>query len=363
MMGDSAAMFVDALTYLFNLLAERRKSRFDEIWRGTDETDPVRVARIKAREKRKMTLHLELVPPLISVTTLLVVTAYILHDSISELLLDVQRDESEQSDPDLNLMMIFSALNLLLDIMNVCCFARAKKLCGYTTVSKSGLTGDSNTKHRASGAGGASEFQQSSNYHQVLMQDDDDDVEALDNMEGYSWKDRMNAMKDDKEADAGSNGNRNAPDVDAREGGPTNNGTSGLNTDTMFEIGFDDDDDDDDDEGTSNQKNVESGKYSGVTEFDDFDDEGDNSDDEQDEAVRPEDEANLNMCSAYTVSEPNSILGDSCWPFLLFRYFHERTNEPTNSHTFLLMTNNNKLLPYRPHRHHISTARLCRHSP
>jgi Co/Zn/Cd efflux system component len=141
MKGDSAAMAVDALTYLFNLIAERRKSRFEEHWPGTDETDPERRKRIKERAKRKMTLRLEIIPPVLSVTTLVLVTADVLHSSLTLLLLDSHRDRSEQGDPNVNLMLGFASLNLLLDAVNVICFARAKRLCGYNTSNEHTHTG------------------------------------------------------------------------------------------------------------------------------------------------------------------------------------------------------------------------------
>jgi hypothetical protein len=138
MMGDSAAMFIDALTYLFNLVAERRKSRFEEYYQQVQcvETDPVRRKRLKQRAKRKMILKMELIPPVVSVTTLVFVTAFVLKGSIGMILLDAHRDRTEQGDPNVNMMLIFSCANLLLDMLNVFCFARAKRLFGYETSAK-----------------------------------------------------------------------------------------------------------------------------------------------------------------------------------------------------------------------------------
>lgn len=133
-MGDSAAMFVDALTYLFNLVAERKKNHFDETWQGTTEQDPERARRIRQRAKRKMILTMELIPPLISVTTLIIVTIFVLRKAIRVLILDVHRDVSQQGDPNVNLMLIFSSINLGLDFLNVFCFAKAKHLMGFETV-------------------------------------------------------------------------------------------------------------------------------------------------------------------------------------------------------------------------------------
>ena len=132
MIGDSATMFVDSMTYLFNLIAERKKDRFDETF-ATTETDPERAYVIQEQAKRKMTLTWELVPPLISIMTLNAVTIYILQDAVHVLILNSNRPASEQRDPNLNLMIIFSSLNLGLDVFNVFCFARAKHLFGYRT--------------------------------------------------------------------------------------------------------------------------------------------------------------------------------------------------------------------------------------
>lgn len=135
MMGDSAAMFVDALTYLFNLVAERKKNDFDETasW-PTTEKDPIRAQRIRQRAKRKMVLTMELLPPLISVTTLITVTIFVSRKAIHVLRLDAHRDVSLQGDPNLQLMLLFSTLNLALDFLNVFCFAKAKHLMGFDTV-------------------------------------------------------------------------------------------------------------------------------------------------------------------------------------------------------------------------------------
>mmetsp|Transcript_25287 Transcript_25287/g.38936 ORF Transcript_25287/g.38936 Transcript_25287/m.38936 type:complete len:353 (-) Transcript_25287:39-1097(-) len=137
MMGDSAAMFVDALTYLFNWIAERRKNKFDETWeqehQSDDEVDIEKQKLERERAKRKMVLKMELIPPLISVTTLVGVTIMVSKQAIRVIILDVHRDESEQANPNVNLMLIFSSMNLGLDILNVFCFAKANHALGYET--------------------------------------------------------------------------------------------------------------------------------------------------------------------------------------------------------------------------------------
>ena len=132
MKGDSAAMIVDSMTYLFNWYAERRKARFDEE-NTADATESEREERIMLREKRKLVLRLEIIPPLISVTTLVAVTIVILKQAIEVLVLDTKRSEAEQAKPNIKLMMAFSIVNLGLDFLNVFCFARARRLLGFET--------------------------------------------------------------------------------------------------------------------------------------------------------------------------------------------------------------------------------------
>lgn len=129
MMGDSAAMMVDALTYLFNWFAERQKGLY------ASKFNQRRHSTIYSLEYQKYTYQLELVPPLLSVSTLLIVTGFVLNKSIRILVLDSKRDVSEQGDPNVKLMIIFSVLNLLLDVVNVGCFALAKHALGYKTTT------------------------------------------------------------------------------------------------------------------------------------------------------------------------------------------------------------------------------------
>eukprot|EP00581_Thalassiosira_minuscula_P007765 CAMPEP_0183702716 /NCGR_PEP_ID=MMETSP0737-20130205/735_1 /TAXON_ID=385413 /ORGANISM="Thalassiosira miniscula, Strain CCMP1093" /LENGTH=324 /DNA_ID=CAMNT_0025929379 /DNA_START=316 /DNA_END=1290 /DNA_ORIENTATION=+ len=158
MLGDSAAMIVDALTYGFNLYAERKKNEDYEKDKGcvdeseadeieltsfefedgngnndslTEENERVRLERNLQRRRRL--LHLELVPPIMSVSILMIVISFVLRNSIHTLILDAHRSEKEQTIPNLRIMMTFSCLNLVLDLVNVSCFARAKHLMGYNT--------------------------------------------------------------------------------------------------------------------------------------------------------------------------------------------------------------------------------------
>ena len=163
MLGDSAAMVVDSMTYGFNLYAEKKKKKNedfdeDEISNGaeieitpvavggerneTTDNDISRYRRILRQRKRH--LHLELMPPVMSVSVLLVVIGLVLHDSIHTLIIDAHRSEKEQSRPNLVLMMTFSVLNLVLDLVNVFCFARAKHLMGYKTDNGEGMNNREN---------------------------------------------------------------------------------------------------------------------------------------------------------------------------------------------------------------------------
>ncbi|KAL7579524.1 hypothetical protein ACA910_007899 [Epithemia clementina (nom. ined.)] len=133
MKGDSAAMVVDSMTYLFNWYAEKRKIRFDQDCSANGALPPDWEGRNLSRERRKLVLRLEIIPPLISVTTLIAVTIVVLNRAIDVLVLDATRSRSEQANPNIHLMMAFSVFNLGLDFLNVFCFARAKHLLGFET--------------------------------------------------------------------------------------------------------------------------------------------------------------------------------------------------------------------------------------
>jgi len=116
MVADSSAMFVDSGTYLCNMLAERLKSRpiSDE-----EAQLPAPVLHHKLKLQR---LYLELFPPFVSVCTLLYVTCTTFRGAIVTLF-DLDDGDGEDA-PNLRVMMFFSFLNLLLDAVNVTCFAR-----------------------------------------------------------------------------------------------------------------------------------------------------------------------------------------------------------------------------------------------
>jgi len=136
MLGDSVAMMVDALTYLFNLVAERQKEVYASKLQQRNNSSSPMTAFTRSKmvlEYRKYTYQWELIPPLLSVSTLLLVTLLVSKQAIHTLILDSQRDASLQSDPNVNLMVIFSVFNLLLDVVNVGYFASASHALGYKT--------------------------------------------------------------------------------------------------------------------------------------------------------------------------------------------------------------------------------------
>lgn len=114
MLADSEAMFVDVLTYLFNMLAERRKSRVD------NEKELAMSPEERNISRRLHRLYLELIPPCISVIILLTVTVNSIKNAITTLLSNTPL--SPEDTPDLFIMMIFSVSNSILDIVNVACF-------------------------------------------------------------------------------------------------------------------------------------------------------------------------------------------------------------------------------------------------
>ena len=187
MKGDSAAMIVDALTYLFNYIAEYRKHHFqftdvassDENNKDNNNNnnnmDETRTRRLQQRAYRKMVLQMEVMPPLVSVSTLMVVTAVVSYQSVQVFVHSTPGKPRE--DPNIHLMMAFSILNLALDILNVFCFAKAKHLTGYSTTDEPAL---SSTRRGASRTTGryvrAQDFSNSSSHDEDEEMDDDHDI-------------------------------------------------------------------------------------------------------------------------------------------------------------------------------------------
>eukprot|EP00980_Cylindrotheca_fusiformis_P030129 scaffold24435_cov264-Cylindrotheca_fusiformis.AAC.1 len=126
MLEDAEAMAVDALTYLFNLLAEGVKNRPDTEY---EKTLPPEVLDYR---RERLRLYMELIPPLISVVTLVIVTVLATRDAIQSL----ADPMSEGKVVNVDLMIIFSAGNMVLDVINVFCFAKANQAFGLSTVKK-----------------------------------------------------------------------------------------------------------------------------------------------------------------------------------------------------------------------------------
>ena len=141
MVADSSAMMIDSLTYLFNSYAERIKNKsLNETDDETISEDDRELRRLKRTRQR---LWLEILPPLCSVMTLIVLTICIIKDAVDTLMepYNVGMDDgkvsiSSESDPNIGMMFFFSALNLGLDILNVSCFARAKHAFGFAVIDK-----------------------------------------------------------------------------------------------------------------------------------------------------------------------------------------------------------------------------------
>ena len=224
MMGDSAAMLVDALTYLFNFVAERQKTvvaAWNPVeWNDDDDDDEAGpdyhhhqkngnknnnknnnidndindtdgnddaimnhgVHRYQlpknntttaaeaspprpTRHDRKKVLQWEIVPPLISVTTLVMVTIFVVRKAVRILILDLHRPKAQQTIPNLQLMLTFSCFNLVLDFVNVMCFARAKHCCGYSTTPTTTTTALTTTTVSDNVAGSSSSSSSSRNEH------------------------------------------------------------------------------------------------------------------------------------------------------------------------------------------------------
>lgn len=124
MLTDCAAMSVDCLTYLFNWWAEHLKN-------GELLNDNTLSAYEKAYRRKMRLLLLELAPPFISVSTLIVVTILALRDAI-EIFTQKDADQSQDEQPDLFLMLLFSGINFVLDGVNVMCFAKADHAKGLS---------------------------------------------------------------------------------------------------------------------------------------------------------------------------------------------------------------------------------------
>jgi hypothetical protein len=115
------------MTYLLNLCAERFKN-------APFSSQELQLSLEKRQHKRKIKrLYLELIPPLLSVSTLIAVTIATMRDALHTLLGD-EVDDSAGDDEKVGVMLLFSSLNLLLDVVNVICFARADQAFGLMAI-------------------------------------------------------------------------------------------------------------------------------------------------------------------------------------------------------------------------------------
>ena len=126
MVGDSVAMIVDSIAYLFNWIAERRKREATACAAADDSITP----RIRRRTQRKRVLELEIVPPILSVSILVVVTTIVTQSAVSVLLSPPSEASEATGQPNLIVMVVFSASNLCLDMLNVFCFSKSNENMG-----------------------------------------------------------------------------------------------------------------------------------------------------------------------------------------------------------------------------------------
>jgi len=112
MLTDALAMFVDAFTYLLNMLAERCKRH--QLF--VDESKSINEL---IRQREIYNLYMELISPILSVFALLGVCFGSLNGSIRFLL---HSGRTGMEAPNLTIMCTFASLNLALDIWNMIVF-------------------------------------------------------------------------------------------------------------------------------------------------------------------------------------------------------------------------------------------------
>lgn len=219
LLGDSSAMFIDCVSYLLNWLAERRKEQLvSNQKRNKQANEPVAAMQDKENDRdqdisaediepgsivtttavnvaaesyqrdeeralRQAFLQLEIITPLFSISALVGITSWILHDAILTFLSPASPSSpssasepetdprSSPSGPNLNVMIIFSSINLLLDILNMSCFARAKHLLGYKTTSGTRQHLDHHHRHHHSHETNAAEITTAVDNIVVLLED------------------------------------------------------------------------------------------------------------------------------------------------------------------------------------------------
>lgn len=215
LLGDSAAMAVDALSYGFNLYAERKKVEIrateDELShaedirdnesdgggdfadihadlrtvdeeesteRGGKQSERALMRRRRKIDAKRKILYLESIPPAISVSILIAVVIFIMADAISTLIADANSPSIH--DTNLRIAFTFAMLNLLLDVVNIGCFARADHLTGYATTEPE--------THLVDTVGGMLELEEPLLSHPVASQED----ATATGTEGTVLEDRTN---------------------------------------------------------------------------------------------------------------------------------------------------------------------------
>ena len=197
MLGDTAAMAVDAFTYGFNFIAERMKNKLDQglIQLKHRRQQQSQLQRQQERNLRKSKLYLEIIPPLVTVATLISITIVILNKSIGIL---THRDIEDQNYPNVVLMFIFSSLNLVVDIVNVCFFASANHAFGYETVDDDDDDDDDDDGNHSSidCVNGESNIMAGHHHHHrhhhIITNIDDDDDASIN---GIEMKPQLNKKK------------------------------------------------------------------------------------------------------------------------------------------------------------------------
>lgn len=152
LVGDSAIMIADSMTYLCNCIAEVRKDKHSQYAKRATSTirthnanananyhentnnnnimSPQELKAIRERGRRKIVLQMEIFPPIISMTSLLIVVSFLFNKSIRVLRDELQQpdgdEDNDEDDPNVQIMMGFAFFNLCLDILNFTCFARAR---------------------------------------------------------------------------------------------------------------------------------------------------------------------------------------------------------------------------------------------
>ena len=181
LMADAAAMFVDAGTYLCNLVAEKLKDR-------PPTEEELQLPEATREYKRKLRcLNLELFPPLVSMSLLLYITYTATMESIHTL--QGLKSDEDEDEANANVMMFFGILFLVIDFVNMFCFSTVNgAIIPLTILHLDAKTNTSNTAIRSNdGKFNGSEHTASS--------DSMDDDESLEDGVQRNQYDLLNSNK------------------------------------------------------------------------------------------------------------------------------------------------------------------------